>query len=114
MLAAYPDFHKQGTESFFYGTESFLVTRSSAFPPSPPPHRVRITKKKQANLNDLHVVKCVLHNLSQDLYDEDDDVQRKPKKTRRKMIRTTSITRVRRLGPEYSSDTLHLYMKSGI
>ncbi|KAB5559214.1 hypothetical protein PHYPO_G00026410 [Pangasianodon hypophthalmus] len=29
----------------------------------------------------------------QDLYDEDDDVQRKPKKTRRKMIRTTSITR---------------------
>lgn len=30
---------------------------------------------------------------AQDLYDEDDDVQRKPKKTRRKMIRTTSITR---------------------
>ncbi|XP_047660399.1 phosphofurin acidic cluster sorting protein 2 isoform X1 [Tachysurus fulvidraco] len=30
---------------------------------------------------------------TQDLYDEDDDVQRKPKKTRRKMIRTTSITR---------------------
>ncbi|KAI5101053.1 phosphofurin acidic cluster sorting protein 2 isoform X2, partial [Silurus meridionalis] len=30
---------------------------------------------------------------AQDLYDEDDEVQRKPKKTRRKMIRTTSITR---------------------
>lgn len=30
---------------------------------------------------------------TQDLYDEDDEVQRKPKKTRRKMIRTTSITR---------------------
>ncbi|KAG1933726.1 phosphofurin acidic cluster sorting protein [Pimephales promelas] len=30
----------------------------------------------------------------QDLYDEDDDVQRKPKKSRRKMIRTTSMTRV--------------------
>ncbi|XP_073700239.1 phosphofurin acidic cluster sorting protein 2 isoform X3 [Garra rufa] len=29
----------------------------------------------------------------QDLYDEDDDVQRKPKKSRRKMIRTTSMTR---------------------
>ncbi|XP_023991852.1 phosphofurin acidic cluster sorting protein 2-like isoform X1 [Salvelinus sp. IW2-2015] len=28
-----------------------------------------------------------------DLYDEDDDVQRKPKKNRRKMIRTTSMTR---------------------
>uniref|UniRef100_A0A8B9LEG5 Uncharacterized protein n=1 Tax=Astyanax mexicanus TaxID=7994 RepID=A0A8B9LEG5_ASTMX len=31
----------------------------------------------------------------QDLYDDDDDV-RKPKKSRRKMIRTTSMTRVRR------------------
>uniref|UniRef100_A0AAY4ACC2 Phosphofurin acidic cluster sorting protein 2-like n=1 Tax=Denticeps clupeoides TaxID=299321 RepID=A0AAY4ACC2_9TELE len=31
----------------------------------------------------------------QDLYDEDDEVQRKPKKSRRKMIRTTSMTRVR-------------------
>ncbi|XP_028829031.1 phosphofurin acidic cluster sorting protein 2-like isoform X2 [Denticeps clupeoides] len=29
----------------------------------------------------------------QDLYDEDDEVQRKPKKSRRKMIRTTSMTR---------------------
>ncbi|XP_051978074.1 phosphofurin acidic cluster sorting protein 2-like isoform X2 [Xyrauchen texanus] len=29
----------------------------------------------------------------QDLYDEDDDVQRKPKKSRRKMIRTTSMSR---------------------
>ncbi|XP_042604787.1 phosphofurin acidic cluster sorting protein 2-like isoform X3 [Cyprinus carpio] len=29
----------------------------------------------------------------QDLYDEDDDVQRKPKKSRRKMIRTISMTR---------------------
>ncbi|XP_063053916.1 phosphofurin acidic cluster sorting protein 2-like [Engraulis encrasicolus] len=29
----------------------------------------------------------------QDMYDEDDDVQRKPKKSRRKMIRTTSMTR---------------------
>ncbi|XP_057180911.1 phosphofurin acidic cluster sorting protein 2 isoform X2 [Triplophysa rosa] len=29
----------------------------------------------------------------QDLYDEDDDIQRKPKKSRRKMIRTTSMTR---------------------
>ncbi|XP_030626782.1 phosphofurin acidic cluster sorting protein 2 [Chanos chanos] len=30
---------------------------------------------------------------AQDLYDEDDEVQRKPKKSRRKMIRTTSMTR---------------------
>ncbi|XP_073717561.1 phosphofurin acidic cluster sorting protein 2-like isoform X2 [Misgurnus anguillicaudatus] len=29
----------------------------------------------------------------QDLYDEDEEVQRKPKKSRRKMIRTTSMTR---------------------
>ncbi|KAG5278425.1 hypothetical protein AALO_G00098860 [Alosa alosa] len=32
-------------------------------------------------------------SVAQDLYDEDDDVQRKPKKSRRKMIRTTSMTR---------------------
>uniref|UniRef100_A0A4W5R5H8 Si:ch211-126j24.1 n=1 Tax=Hucho hucho TaxID=62062 RepID=A0A4W5R5H8_9TELE len=40
-------------------------------------------------------------SLSQDLYDEDDDVQRKPKKNRRKMIRTTSMTRVRMGEPRY-------------
>uniref|UniRef100_A0A8C2IN25 Si:ch211-126j24.1 n=1 Tax=Cyprinus carpio TaxID=7962 RepID=A0A8C2IN25_CYPCA len=66
------------------------------------------TKAKASGDTQMHpYIKKGNDSESVDLYDEDDDVQRKPKKSRRKMIRTTSMTRV-------CTDILPLHLSLGV